>query len=122
MLVSLQEEELPLPAPSGSVASVGVFDGVHRGHREILRTNVARARELGARPTVVTFREHPKTVLLGRAPLYGFAACGPAGVAEVLALLREEFEITLRLLGQPRVDRLDTTVLVPDWAERLRQA
>ncbi|MBK7875040.1 MAG: riboflavin biosynthesis protein RibF [Planctomycetes bacterium] len=68
MLVSLQEEELPLPAPSGSVASVGVFDGVHRGHREILRTNVARARELGARPTVVTFREHPKTVLLGRAP------------------------------------------------------
>jgi riboflavin kinase/FMN adenylyltransferase len=34
----------------------------------ILRANLARARELGARPAIVTFRQHPKTVLLGRAP------------------------------------------------------
>lgn len=66
MLVTYQVEDLP--APLASVASVGVFDGVHRGHQEILRTNVARARALGARPTVVTFRQHPKTVLLGRSP------------------------------------------------------
>jgi len=53
---------------NGSVVSVGVFDGVHLGHREILGRNTARAAELGAVPTVVTFQRHPKRTLLGRAP------------------------------------------------------
>lgn len=55
------------PAPP-AVVSVGVFDGVHRGHLAILEANLARARELDARPTVVTFRGHPKALLLGHAP------------------------------------------------------
>ncbi|MBK7642200.1 MAG: bifunctional riboflavin kinase/FAD synthetase [Planctomycetes bacterium] len=68
MIVTDSLAELPATGPRGSVVSVGVFDGVHIGHREILRRNVARARELDARPTVVTFRDHPKQLLLGRAP------------------------------------------------------
>ncbi|MEC7231545.1 MAG: FMN adenylyltransferase, partial [Planctomycetota bacterium] len=56
------------PSASGAVTSVGVFDGVHLGHQSILAANVARAAELGAEPTVVTFAQHPKAVLLGRAP------------------------------------------------------
>lgn len=48
--------------------SIGVFDGVHLGHQAILAANVAKARELGACSTVVTFRGHPKRVLLGRGP------------------------------------------------------
>lgn len=68
MIASLELDGLFAPAPNGSVVSVGVFDGVHLGHQEILRRNLAAARELGARPTVVTFRQHPKSVLLGRAP------------------------------------------------------
>ena len=52
----------------GSVVSIGVFDGVHRGHQAILAANVARSAALGARPTVITFRTHPKQLLLGRAP------------------------------------------------------
>lgn len=66
--VSRELAELPPPPDAGSVVSIGVFDGVHLGHQAILATNVARARELGARPTVVTFRRHPKGLLLGRAP------------------------------------------------------
>ena len=68
MIVTPSLAELPAPGPSGSVVSIGVFDGVHLGHREILQRNVGRARELGSRPTVVTFRDHPKQLLLGRAP------------------------------------------------------
>jgi riboflavin kinase/FMN adenylyltransferase len=45
-----------------------VFDGVHLGHQAILAANLARARELGAAPTVVTFAGHPKAVLIGQAP------------------------------------------------------
>ena len=59
---------LPPAPPTGAVVSIGVFDGVHLGHQAILSANVARARELSASPTVVTFRGHPKEVLLGRAP------------------------------------------------------
>ena len=55
-------------ARAGSVVSIGVFDGVHLGHRAILAANTSRAAELGAEPTVVTFGEHPKALLLGRAP------------------------------------------------------
>jgi riboflavin kinase/FMN adenylyltransferase len=68
LIVSHERHELPAPHPRGSVVSVGVFDGVHLGHQAILRGNLLRAREIGAQPTVVTFREHPKSVLLGRAP------------------------------------------------------
>ena len=56
------------PSSGGSVVSVGVFDGVHLGHRAILAANLELARKLGAEPTVVTFRRHPKSLLLGHAP------------------------------------------------------
>src|SRR5688572_12026251 len=45
-----------------------MFDGVHLGHRAILGANVARALAMSAVPTVVTFRRHPKHLLLGHAP------------------------------------------------------
>jgi riboflavin kinase/FMN adenylyltransferase len=57
-----------VPAPNGAVVSIGVFDGVHLGHKAILERNVAESKRLGARATVVTFREHPKRLLLGHAP------------------------------------------------------
>lgn len=48
------------PAP---VLTLGNFDGVHRGHQEILRRLVARARALGGQAVVLTFRPHPAAVL-----------------------------------------------------------
>lgn len=56
------------PSSGGSVVSVGVFDGVHLGHRAILAANLELAHKLGAEPTVLTFRRHPKSLLLGHAP------------------------------------------------------
>jgi len=52
--------------PSGfgpSVAAIGNFDGVHRGHREILAGAVNEAHALGARSVAVTFYPHPEQVL-----------------------------------------------------------
>src|SRR5687768_17428760 len=50
--------------PAGGVISVGNFDGVHRGHAEILsRARMLRAQTPGAKTAVVTFEPHPLTVL-----------------------------------------------------------
>jgi riboflavin kinase/FMN adenylyltransferase len=65
---TLDPAELGGGVETPSVVSIGVFDGVHLGHQAILAANVQRATELGAVPTVVTFRDHPKGVLLGHAP------------------------------------------------------
>ena len=47
----------------GSVVTVGTFDGVHLGHRDILRHLTERARERGCPPVLVTFRPHPLEVV-----------------------------------------------------------
>lgn len=52
------------PDPGGPTAvAIGVYDGVHRGHRHVLREVVAHAGDHDLIPTVVTFRQHPATVL-----------------------------------------------------------
>ena len=68
MIVSYDLDDLPPAPPRGATLSVGVFDGVHLGHQAILAENVAHAKALGAVPTVLTFKHHPKGVLLGRSP------------------------------------------------------
>lgn len=45
-----------------SVVTVGNFDGVHRGHQEVLRKLVERAREQGRQAVVMTFDPHPAEV------------------------------------------------------------
>lgn len=56
--------------PRGCVATVGNFDGLHRGQRAIVDRVVERARELGAPSALLTFEPHPLEVLAPeRAPL-----------------------------------------------------
>jgi len=53
-----------IPAGFGpSVAAIGNFDGVHRGHRAILSAVVGEARERGAHAVAITFDPHPEQVL-----------------------------------------------------------
>jgi riboflavin kinase/FMN adenylyltransferase len=53
-----------IPAGFGpTVAAVGNFDGVHRGHREILAGVTTEARGTGARAVAVTFDPHPEQFL-----------------------------------------------------------
>jgi riboflavin kinase/FMN adenylyltransferase len=46
-----------------SAVAIGVFDGLHVGHAEIVRGAVERARATGGRAVVVTFDPHPDLVL-----------------------------------------------------------
>lgn len=46
-----------------TVAAIGTFDGVHLGHREVLKRTVGEARSRGVDSAVVTFDRHPAEVL-----------------------------------------------------------
>lgn len=49
--------------PDPSVVSMGLFDGVHRGHQAIIRRTVDQAGEAGVRSAVLTFDRHPMEVI-----------------------------------------------------------
>lgn len=50
------------PDLSASVLTIGVFDGVHRGHRAVIEETVAQARALGVPALALTFDPHPRSV------------------------------------------------------------
>jgi (S)-mandelate dehydrogenase len=83
----------------GGRASILVDGGVRRG------SDIAKALALGA-----------EGALLGRAPVYGLAAGGKAGVARALAILADEFDRTLALTGCRDVRGLTPDLVVATGA------
>jgi len=60
MIIHEGYENLNLIAP---VATLGIFDGVHRGHKALLDCLVKRAKEANGESVVITFSPHPRLVL-----------------------------------------------------------
>ena len=46
-----------------SVVTIGTFDGLHRGHQEVIRHVVSTASARGSKSVVVTFDPHPRHIL-----------------------------------------------------------
>jgi len=46
-----------------TVLTVGTFDGVHEGHKVLIKAVVDRAVELSARSVIVTFDPHPRDII-----------------------------------------------------------
>ena len=87
-IASLQQAHLSRP----SVVTVGVFDGVHRGHQHLLRRLVAHAAKTGAIPVVLTFHPLPRLILNGYEP--GQHLTLPGDRARLLGELGVELVIT----------------------------
>ena len=49
--------------PAGVVATIGFFDGVHRGHRHLINKVMERAHAHAQQSMVITFDRHPREVL-----------------------------------------------------------
>jgi len=60
MIIHEGYENLNLINP---VVTLGIFDGVHRGHKTLLESLVMRAREAQGESVVITFSPHPRLVL-----------------------------------------------------------
>lgn len=58
--------ELP-GAPRRVCAAIGVFDGVHLGHQQVIRQTIADASHHEAVPLVITFDRHPNAVVAPQA-------------------------------------------------------
>ena len=59
---ALEESGLP-PYVKSTVITVGTFDGVHRGHRDVIERVVARAHALKIPSVLVTFDPHPLEIV-----------------------------------------------------------
>lgn len=66
------------------IAAVGMFDGVHAGHRHLIDVLCRAGDERGLSPTVVTFRNHPRLVV------------NPDARIEMLSTLDERLEMLSR--------------------------
>ncbi|MGY0007488.1 bifunctional riboflavin kinase/FAD synthetase [Micromonospora sp. I033] len=67
------------------MVTIGVFDGVHKGHQATIGHAVARARELGVKSVVVTFDPHPAEVV--RPGSHPAVLTEPARKAELIEAL-----------------------------------
>ena len=66
------------------VLALGMFDGLHRGHRRVIARAKAFAKKHGAKVCVLTFSPHPSRVInMGRPPVD--MLCPPARRAEMFA-------------------------------------
>lgn len=91
-----------LLCPHGSVVCIGAFDGLHLGHRALVRHAVARARALGVPAVVVTFEplpreffakdDPPPRLTLARAKVEGLLELG----ADQVGLLRFDAKLSAR--------------------------
>ncbi len=99
MSASLTRRELQRVSPGrASAVTVGVFDGVHRGHQHLVAMLLEQARREQLAAVAVTFNPHPRTVIQ------------PGTVITYLTSLEERVEL-LQGLG------LDAVAVVPFSSE-----
>jgi riboflavin kinase/FMN adenylyltransferase len=85
---------------TGTVVTVGTFDGIHRGHQAVVAEVVRRARSAGLEAVLVTFDPHPLEVV------------NPAAVPKLLTLPDEKREV----LARAGLDRVELLAFTPPLA------
>jgi riboflavin kinase/FMN adenylyltransferase len=95
-------DEAAVPAHvTATVATVGTFDGVHLGHRDVLSRLVTRSRASGLASLLVTFEPHPLEIL------------NPGAAPQLLTTLEEK----VALIGATGLDFLAVLPFTPELAQ-----
>ena len=61
--MKIDEELACFSSNRESILTIGVFDGVHLGHRYLISSLVDKSRHTGRQSGVLTFRNHPRSIL-----------------------------------------------------------
>ena len=102
------------------IATIGFFDGVHKGHQFLFEHLGQLASERGLEPLIVTFEEHPRRALdadyvprlltsleertaklnqYGEVLVLPFQKIQPLTAAQFMQLLRDQYAVTTLLMG-----------------------
>lgn len=84
-------------APSTISALPRIADAVGNATEIILDSGVRRGADM-----LKALAQGARACMIGKAALYGLGAAGEAGVARVLAILRQEFDVAMALSGNQR--------------------
>lgn len=102
------------------IATIGFFDGVHKGHRFLFNRLDKIAAERGLEPLIITFEEHPRTVLqsdyipqllssaderkallsaFGEVLMVPFREVQPLTAAQFMQRLYDDYQVRVLLMG-----------------------
>jgi riboflavin kinase/FMN adenylyltransferase len=102
------------------IATIGFFDGVHKGHRYLFRQLDRIGAERGLQPLIITFEEHPRVTLqsdyvpqllttpserkallsaFGEVLMLPFASVQSLTAAQFMALLHNDYDVSVLLMG-----------------------
>jgi len=106
-MIQVHRDLEQLPAFKKAVITIGTFDGVHSGHRQIIKLLKEEAAATGGETVIVTFHPHPRKVVShGRAEV------------KVLNTLQEKIE----LLDKIGVEHLVVVAFTDDFANQSAEA
>jgi riboflavin kinase/FMN adenylyltransferase len=91
-----------LPAFKNAVITIGTFDGVHEGHKQIIDALVAEAHAIQGESVIITFNPHPRKVIKPDTPL------------QLINTLDEKIE----LLAQTGIDHLVVVPFTKEFADQ----
>lgn len=61
--MALENDLADFTPTESTYLTIGVFDGVHLGHKALLSELITRAKQKGLRSGVITFKQHPRKVI-----------------------------------------------------------
>jgi riboflavin kinase/FMN adenylyltransferase len=114
--MQVEEELAKLSVEKDMLLTIGVFDGVHLGHRHLISklTELARKQDLAS--GVVTFRQHPQEVLFPQTRLPFLT-----DLAQRTKLLKDEgVEVVIALSFTPELARLSPRQFLEKLVKYLR--
>jgi len=96
-----------LPAFTNPIITIGTFDGVHTGHRQIIELMKTEASRVHGETIIITFHPHPRMVV---SPLQTIPARGDFKLGSSAIYLLNTLEEKIALLQKADIDHL---VVVP---------
>src|SRR5918993_1812807 len=102
-----------LPVFEKALITIGTFDGVHRGHQQILQLMKTEAERVGGETVIITFHPHPRTIIDNK------IATGPDNISTIPKIsLLNTLEERISILSKSGIDHLVIVPFTNEFAEQ----